>query len=269
MINFLYKGVSILDYITSLVENIGIIKDILWIIFTLIATIVAVLTYKRARLTFLQPLRSEVVKRQIDEMIELLNFLNTDNLDEKIDYYNILLGNFEIKMDEIGFSDETVKKRVKYYEDMFVGTYITKDTFDENRYYPITPFFNPNKIKDKKTKTDFELLQEGIVKLHGIKITKQHSNYMNEFEKYLESPIIPTKIKEKLELIMKDINENITIKIPMIIKTVVLSVYEKQINNVSAIGIINLFSEIKKKHDEQIKDLRKEIRDYLKIDLEW
>ena len=68
---------------------------------------------------------------------------------------------------------------------------------------------------------------------------------------------------------MKDINENITIKIPMIIKTVVLSVYEKQINNVSAIGIINLFSEIKKKHDEQIKDLRKEIRDYLKIDLEW
>lgn len=77
--------------------------------------------------------------------------------------------------------------------------------------------------------------------MHGIKITKQHSNYMNEFEKYLESPIIPTKIKEKLELIMKDINENITIKIPMIIKTVVLSVYEKQINNVSAIGIINLF----------------------------
>ena len=52
MINFLYKGVSILDYITSLVENIGIIKDVLWIIFTLIATIVAVLTYKRARLTF-------------------------------------------------------------------------------------------------------------------------------------------------------------------------------------------------------------------------
>lgn len=83
MINFLYKGVSILDYITSLVENIGIIKDVLWIIFTLVATIVAVLTYKRARLTFLQPLRSEVVKRQIDEMIELLNFLNTDNLDKK------------------------------------------------------------------------------------------------------------------------------------------------------------------------------------------
>ena len=68
---------------------------------------------------------------------------------------------------------------------------------------------------------------------------------------------------------MKDINENITIKIPIIIKTVVLSVYEKQINNVSAIGIISLFSETKKEHDEQIKDLRKEIRDYLKIDLEW
>ena len=55
----------------------------------------------------------------------------------------------------------------------------------------------------------------------------------------------------------------------MIIKTVVLSVYEKQTNNVNAIGIISLFSEIKKKHNEQIKDLRKEIRDYLKIDLEW
>ena len=30
---------------------------------------------------------------------------------------------------------------------------------------------------------------------------------MNEFKKYLESPIISTKIKEKLELIMKNINK--------------------------------------------------------------
>lgn len=258
-----------MEYINWLRENMGIIKNFLWIIFTLIATIVAVLTYRRARLTFLQPLRSEVVKRQIDEMIKLLDFLNNKNLIEKLDYYNILLGNFEVKMFELGFTDETVEKRLKSYKEMFSGMYITKDTFDENRYYPITPFFDPSKIENKKEKTDFELLKEGIVKLHGINLTKKYIDCMNEFKKYIDSPIIPTRIKEKLELILHDIHENISEKIPMVIKSVILAAYEKQINNINTMGMVSLFTDVMKKHDEQIKELQKEIRDYLKIDLEW
>lgn len=258
-----------MEFVKFFFDNIIIIKDFLWIVFTLIATIVAVLTYVRARFTVLQPLRSEVVKRQIEEMIELLNFLNTDNLYERIDYDNILLGNFELKMSELGFSDDKSTIFLKKFEEMFVGSYITQETFDKNRYYHAHPYFDPNKIKEKKEKTDYELLQEGIVKLHGIKITKKHNDYMKEFKKYLESPIIPINIKMKLEEIMRDINKNITIIIPLIIKNVIITFHKKQIDSINFIGITSIFYEQMSKHDEQIQLLKKEIRDYLKIDLKW
>lgn len=149
-------------------NNLTSIKDLLWIVFTLIATVIAILTYRRARFSLLQPLRGEVVKRQIDEMIELLEFLSTDDLDKKIDYMNILQGNFELKMSELGFKDKKSEERLAHYKQLFVGSYITKDTFDDNRYYAAGPFFNPSEIKEIEEKSDYDLLEEGIVKLHGI-----------------------------------------------------------------------------------------------------
>lgn len=262
-------GVMSLKLIEWLIKNIGTLKDLLWIVFTLIATVVAVLTYRRARLTFLQPLRSEVVKRQIDEMIKLLEFFNNNNLEETVDYKNILLGNFEIKMNELGFVDEKSKQALSHYKEMFVATAITKDTFDEDRYYRITPFFDPNKIGQKKKKTDYELLKEGIVKIHGIHLTKKYIDCMNELNKYLNSPIIPTRIKEKLELVIVDIQKNITDIIPMVIKSVILDANAKQEFHMTLIGVYSYFCEIMKKHNEQIQELQKEIRDYLKIDLKW
>lgn len=259
----------LLRLIEWLIKNIVILKDLLWIVFTLIATIVAVLTYKRARLTFLQPLRSEVVKRQIDEMIKLLGFFNNNNLEETIDYRNILLGNFEIKMNELGFVDEKSEKSLSYYKEMFVATALTKDTFDEDRYCRITPFFNPNKIENKEVKTDYELLKEGIIKIHGIHLTKKYIDCMDELQKYLNSPIIPTRIKEKLEFVIADIQKNVLVKIPLVIKNVMLAAHAKQDYYINPIGIYSVFSEIMKKHNDQIHDLQKEIRDYLKIDLEW
>ncbi|MEO2190319.1 hypothetical protein [[Clostridium] innocuum] len=249
--------------------NLTSIKDLLWIIFTLIATVIAILTYRRARFSLLQPLRGEVVKRQIDEMIELLEFLSTDDLDTKIDYMNILQGNFELKMSELGFKDKKSEERLEHYKSIFVGSYITKDTFDDNRYYAAGPFFNPNDIKEVKEKSDYDLLEEGIVKLHGISITEQHTKCMNEFQKYINSPIIPTELKNKLVTITNDISDNITNKIPFVIKGVILVFHKEKKESIQPMSILSLFSEVRIKHNEQIKELREEIREYLKIDLKW
>jgi len=56
-------------------ENITWIKDIFWVVFTSIATIVSIKTYIRAKSTILQPLRTEVIKRQTDLLVELLSFI--------------------------------------------------------------------------------------------------------------------------------------------------------------------------------------------------
>ncbi len=250
-------------------NNLTSIKDLLWIVFTLIATVIAILTYRRARFSLLQPLRGEVVKRQIDEMIELLEFLSTDDLDKKIDYMNILQGNFELKMSELGFKDKKSEERLAHYKQLFVGSYITKDTFDDNRYYAAGPFFNPSEIKEIEEKSDYDLLEEGIVKLHGISITEQHTKCMSDFQKYINSPIIPTELKNKLLLITDDISDNITNKIPFVIKGVILVFHKEKKECIQPMGILSLFSEVRKKHDEQIKELREEIREYLKIDLKW
>jgi len=42
-------------------ENITWIKDIFWVVFTSIATIVSIKTYIRAKSTILQPLRTDIV----------------------------------------------------------------------------------------------------------------------------------------------------------------------------------------------------------------
>lgn len=78
--------------LVGLSENITWIKDIFWVVFTSIATIVSIKTYIRAKSTILQPLRTEVIKRQTDLLVELLSFLLDRQKDFyfKIDYFGLV-----------------------------------------------------------------------------------------------------------------------------------------------------------------------------------
>lgn len=55
----------------------------------------------------------------------------------------------------------------------------------------------------------------------------------------------------------------------MVNKSVILVANAKQEYYIYPICIYSIFSDVMKKHNNQIYDLQKEIRDYLKIDLEW
>jgi len=100
-----------------LIINLSTIKDLLWIIFTLVATLVAVLTYRRARFTILQPLRTEVIKRQTDLLIQLLDYLEDDevNFYFKVDYMGIISCNAYLLLKHYGFilKDDSVEEAVK------------------------------------------------------------------------------------------------------------------------------------------------------------
>lgn len=78
-----------------IISNISWIKDVLWVIFTLIAIIIAILTYRRARYTLLQPLRSEVVKRQTELLAELPEYIAGSKkiINFGIDYMGIIACN--------------------------------------------------------------------------------------------------------------------------------------------------------------------------------
>ena len=47
-------------------SNISWIKDVFVVVLTSVATVIAILTYLRAKETILQPVRTEVIKRQTE-----------------------------------------------------------------------------------------------------------------------------------------------------------------------------------------------------------
>ena len=54
---------GILQFIKN---NIARVQSFLSIIFTFVATVVSILTYKRAKATVLQPIRNDVIKKSRD-----------------------------------------------------------------------------------------------------------------------------------------------------------------------------------------------------------
>ena len=80
-----------MDVLKWIWTNISTIKDILWIIFTFIATFIAILTYRRAKYTILQPLRTEVIKKQTELFVEIIeNFSDDIKFIKYIDRMNMI-----------------------------------------------------------------------------------------------------------------------------------------------------------------------------------
>jgi len=93
------------DIIIFLKSNISWIKDIFTIILVFTATVISILTYRRARATVLQPIRNEVIKKQSQILSELLSFLheNDDNIENGLDYIGLATGNAALSLKELGF----------------------------------------------------------------------------------------------------------------------------------------------------------------------
>jgi len=54
-------------------ENISWLKDLFTLLFVGTGTVVAILTYRRARATILQPIRTEVIKKQSEILSSVMS----------------------------------------------------------------------------------------------------------------------------------------------------------------------------------------------------
>ena len=99
---------SVFEFVKN---NISWIKDILWVLFTLIATIIAILTYKRAKSSILQPIRTETIKKQSVWLEDILKFIRND-----VDYYELLELNVLSFLIDYGFvlkNQKELKESIK------------------------------------------------------------------------------------------------------------------------------------------------------------
>ena len=122
----------IIDYIK---ENSILIKDISTTIFTLTGTIVAILTYRRARSTILQPKRTEVIKKQTEIISDFLTQTseNGDSLDMGLDYISLFRYNVDLILRDYGLIEiDKSSKKYKEYEDNISGwiQFLEEDIFD-------------------------------------------------------------------------------------------------------------------------------------------
>jgi hypothetical protein len=99
-------------------ENISWLKDFIGIFFSAVLVLIAVLTYVRARQTILQPLRSEVIKRQADTLTRLFDFLSGEKiLIEELNQKNRIALILLDSTLEIAFKEYLVNDSGHHYSD--------------------------------------------------------------------------------------------------------------------------------------------------------
>ncbi len=259
-------------------NNISIFKDFLWIIFTFIATVIAILTYRRARYTILQPLRSEVIKKQTELFIEIMELFH-DGLQfaKDIDFLNVIRLNNYYVLDLYGFKCGVSNELQKIFDDSFSTLKIVKrnDVLNEIRLPELFQSLDQKEEKDKDVNDDIKVqLETGKIDIELLGLTKKYEDTLNKYKRIANNPFLPREIKSPLEEIINNIEDDFSVALKETLEQVILEVYEKSKNGeafgVDPAAINNIF--IKKRHNnysQLIEKIRKNTREYLMIDKKW
>lgn len=268
----------ILDIFKWTWNNISTIKDIFWIIFTFIATVIAVLTYKRARYTILQPLRSEVIKRQTDLFIEIMEaFSDETKLLIDLDINKIVILNTFKVLDQYGYVLDGAENLKKEFDKNFVGGIIVKRGDQLDMLEKPETFNQSEDSKDKKDidfgRKIYEDLKEGKIDIEMIYLTKKYYVTMEKYKKMVNNTFLPKEIKVPLEEIIRNIYADISLNLKQTLEEFVLTVYIKRKNgekfSINSIGVYNEFNKKRHSNSQLIGRIREKTRDYLMIDKKW
>lgn len=262
-----------MDWLT---ENLNTIKDILWIIFTFSATLIAVLTYRRARHTLLQPLKTEVIKRQTSILVKLLDFLAKNNINTLIDYYGIIECNTFSITNNCGFKweDERIQKVLNgsisftYMNDNMKKEIKVPLSFDDAFNYGLKKrdlikgmIENSNETDNKKSAPVF------------LYFTRKYSSFEKELNKYIVNPFMPKDIQNLLIKLQSDVKYNLYNPLKQVLLnyhyTLCKQEHIQDKYEISCSPLYNQFNRIHKSHDSNIISLRNLIREYLMIDKKW
>ena len=266
------------DVLKWIWTNISTIKDILWIIFTFIATFIAILTYRRAKYTILQPLRTEVIKKQTELFVEIIeNFSDDIKFIKDIDRMNMIEFNTYYVLDLYGFKSNLSGDLNKILNEVFCSYKLVKRG-NELHEIRLPELFDDSKKQDEMHKSANDSIQTqletGEIDIELLGITKKCQETLNKYNNIANNAFLPSEIKIILDEIIVNIEKDIAIGLKEVLEQVILEAYEKSQKgekfSVNTASINNLF--IKKRpynYSQLIKKIRKSTRDYLMIDRKW
>ena len=262
------------------VENIGTIRDLLWIVFTFVATLIAILTYRRAKFTLLQPLRTEVVKRQTEVLVNVLEFFDSNFLFSfKLDYMGVVYLNMYMLLKEYGFVLNDEDKHC--IDKNLAGALFAKQFGMVSSVEKIELFQEKTELEQKKkrfeeSKQKYENAKKGNVDIEVIYVTKNYMICEKQMQEFINSPFIPEKIKKLLGKVKSDINYNLTSVLKNVLEEFVTEICSSNHHidkdhplNIHGDALYNSFNKKCNNHRFEIEKIREIVREYLMVDKKW
>jgi len=264
--------------IEFLKQNISWIKDVFTLFFVGTGTVVAILTYRRARATILQPIRTEVIKKQSELLSKLLQTLSENNqsFEVGLDYMNLVQINVMLTLRDYGFVFKEHNELFEKIKDSVVGwtpcgrTNILKDV------EIIGAFAEPTEKKKEYNHgvVKFNNLKEGEIDIDKIYLTKQHTEFVKLISDFKNDPFMPTSIQQTLNELFNDINNNLAIILKGELEIFMIDfskVYFEKNNapHFDPVGVYNNYNHSRVHHISTFAKLKIEIRKYLRIDEGW
>lgn len=268
---------TIISYIQ---DNISWIKDIFTLVLVATATIISILAYRRARATILQPIRSEVIKKQSLILSEVLAFLPKTTLDKSLDYIEIASVNAYLTLRDYGFVFKDQKQILENVDKITCGWLFCGED-DVIKNVKIINMFVEDKEEEKSIKEAHELGKErfenakkGIITIDKIYLTQEHEKYVKQLSEYAENPFLPQKIQDILNKLVLDIQTNLKVHLRNTLTRFVKEFCESYFGKdsyprISPLGVYNEFNHNRIHHNVELNNLKTEVRNHLRIDDKW
>jgi hypothetical protein len=260
-------------------EFVPIVKDLFTIVFTGVATLIGILTYKRAKATVLQPIRTEVVKKQSAMLSELLTVVSQEEMDA-FDYIQIVSVNIYSVLIKYGFYFSNQKELEELISSKRYGTIPCGEDNILRDFTPCQPFESEqDREKDKREKLELrkkeydKAKKDGIIIIHSIIITNEHATFVKKLRDFVTNPFMPSNIQEILNDILHAVNVNLTVHLKQTLEEFTKEFFKRDSVedklSFSVLGVWNKFNHKRFDLRSQFDEIKKAIRNHLRIDERW
>lgn len=191
-----------------------VINAIFEIIFFISIGVITFLTYRSAKKTILQPIKTEIFKVQIEVLTNILRFFagkGEIELRNQFDFDNLIRVNAIQLLDDYAelFFDIEVEYQKQPYSNEHCRVKIVQEEFLEL-------YNSPEMLSMKKKQKDIPSpdprVKAAIWEKHKystIHLPNKHSEIVNEYKKILSSPLIPKECVSLLESYLERIDKNV------------------------------------------------------------
>ncbi|MDF0535945.1 hypothetical protein PY479_16880 [Shewanella sp. A32] len=196
-------------------------KNFFNIVFFIIMSVIAILSYIQARKTLFSPIKTEIFKVQIEEFKSVLAFFNKRNstdFDNDFDFHKIMELNALRMQNEyvkLFFKDKITpsEKMLEFLETAGCGMIINQE--QASKFFEVvTPETEASKVPNKAVEEEeltpaITLAKWNKFMLPGTEYTRKFHERMEELTKLAASPLLPKELTDLIYEFMGVIHENL------------------------------------------------------------